>query len=54
MRKVNPFKPTAGAEPQSRQVVTRLSMTLRLGSRRALARPEDSCALEVTVDRAAR
>lgn len=50
MRKVNPFKPTAGAEPQSRQVVTRFSMTSRLGSRRALARPEDSCALEVTVD----
>lgn len=27
MRKVNPFKPTAGAEAQPRQVVTRLPMT---------------------------
>lgn len=54
MRKVNPFKPTVDSKPQSWQVVTRFSMTSRLGSRRALARPEDSCALEVTVDGAAR
>lgn len=54
MRKVNPFKPTAGAEPQPRQVVTRFSMTSRLGSRRALARPEDSCAIEAAVDGAVR
>ena len=37
MRKVNPFKPTAGAEAQPRQVVTRLPMTLGLGLRSALA-----------------
>lgn len=54
MRKVNPFKPTAGAESQSRQVVPQFSMTSRLGSRRALARPEDSCAIEAAVNGAAR